>query len=830
MSSGDAEETAAVLSFERFVDSAQFGSDHLPAELRGAATVRPAELVGFESDGKLLFARDVAGANHRAHTIIELWDPDPRHPRLSCVFCDPDGVSVVVSASINDRRTVLAFTKAEHQSATSSEVYECIVVEIERVQRQRYEVTQKSGNFQKLQFLPSDSNGRTARFLYVVARERIELYTIDLCQVVHDDRKVTAIASSPHLQTPFCRQFSWYHWDPQHQLLFILQQKGDESMLTRIHLPAKRTKISLPIALPQRFALRPLTSRWCAAQRRLRNVITPVIVEETLNLCVQKVPEAGASSVDMIVLSVGNQQYCEFTIDLSLGHRPGVVLCASIADMLVLLIPGDWVLFLDCGAVDECRAIAQFVTGIPQVAGKRDRAFPVTPILHRNRGQIVVDSETSLVLTLEMVESALLASALHQMAADVPHFLYIAIVKLHNLKLAYAIIRALFVRSPQHVTSDLLREALVAGSYELMRSGKHDARLLRLVPSSYAAPITKAAKWKPFPQRNSSAAAGGVRRYVHRRSTSVGSAAALQPPSGAACSVRGSPVTLASSGIEGWSPLKAFVSLFSTKRPSFDRGSYEDSFVRHVLSVYPKESANTVNGLARALRDAQRTTAERLLDELLTFTEDSDLSKLQVLLSFYSAVLELQYETPANFGLELLKTTLATMSPATAWAMIDSCVVPVSDSMILHTLEASPELQRPENAELRLNLISRLSTREAALRELHKLPVCADERLEATLGALSGALGDQLERGGDDAIVAPASISPYALPVEMLSRTLVGLTEHRDAAVASAAADAATLFLEMRKDRALRLSEERARQAAARESGAVPPVFSGSGW
>ncbi|PFX31262.1 gamma-secretase-activating protein-like isoform X2 [Stylophora pistillata] len=192
-------------------------------------------LVGQEKDNSIILTWIDIGPNGRKAepkvTYFGLYEPSQRHLKRLFVY---DKEVVVTGASVNQERTLLAFTIAEQcygssddpSSSHSPAIYTSFLAEI-RGQNCIYSFFNARHTFQKVQFLYGDyagygsSSKKESHMLFLHHKEAIGLYHFPMARF---GDKGMIMSDQPRIQQ-VADEFFWAEWDCRNQRLYIVYPK-----------------------------------------------------------------------------------------------------------------------------------------------------------------------------------------------------------------------------------------------------------------------------------------------------------------------------------------------------------------------------------------------------------------------------------------------------------------------------------------------------------------------------------------------------------------------------------------------------------------------------
>ncbi|XP_052285833.1 protein pigeon-like isoform X10 [Dreissena polymorpha] len=204
---------------------------------------RGVHLLNQEKDGGIIFTwEEVSEANEGSLvTHFGLYNAVSKNFQVIHVYNQP--VSVV-SASVNQSQTLLAFTTVSRNSTSSSterstgkETYNAYLAEIKAANPRVFSLNLERHTFIKVQFLFEDKPVEKETYMLVMLhRESIGLYKIPLARAANG----MVMRGQPNTEQ-IGKKFVWCQWDSSTQTLFYIHKRKDPNnqrppMLTCIQL------------------------------------------------------------------------------------------------------------------------------------------------------------------------------------------------------------------------------------------------------------------------------------------------------------------------------------------------------------------------------------------------------------------------------------------------------------------------------------------------------------------------------------------------------------------------------------------------------------------
>ncbi|XP_006822463.1 gamma-secretase-activating protein-like [Saccoglossus kowalevskii] len=226
-------------------------------------------IIGQERNGEILYTWlgtppfDKTGDNQEV-TYIGLYDQTTKEN--SVIFIHEQKVCIV-GCSINQEKTLIAFTSLDNADFTSQDssrpfanIYKSFLAEVQP-QNRIFSLNVERRNLLRCQFLYSKLKGfsevpsKEAHMLFFLHKESIGLYKISLARMGH---KGVVMSGQPRTKQ-IVKKFLWSQWDAYTQRLYFLQRRkkkteqGDDVLLTCYEFKEHflfETVLNLPLCLP----------------------------------------------------------------------------------------------------------------------------------------------------------------------------------------------------------------------------------------------------------------------------------------------------------------------------------------------------------------------------------------------------------------------------------------------------------------------------------------------------------------------------------------------------------------------------------------------------
>ncbi|KAK3579419.1 hypothetical protein CHS0354_029728 [Potamilus streckersoni] len=205
----------------------------LPSPLKREYSIR---VLNQEKDGCLLYTWDEITAWSQSVNVTHFGQYDPDTQRHQVLYIYNQCVHVV-SASINQQRTLLAFTTYDKNGEvgrtvdvskrSSKGIYSVFLAEIKAKNARVFSLNLERPMFLKAQFLYIDSDSdKESRMIVFLHRESVGLYSIPLTRVLE---KGIVMRGQPKTEQ-IVKKFVWCQWDAVNQRLFYIyfRSRGDE--------------------------------------------------------------------------------------------------------------------------------------------------------------------------------------------------------------------------------------------------------------------------------------------------------------------------------------------------------------------------------------------------------------------------------------------------------------------------------------------------------------------------------------------------------------------------------------------------------------------------
>eukprot|EP01102_Stenamoeba_stenopodia_P018625 TRINITY_DN6861_c0_g1_i3.p1 TRINITY_DN6861_c0_g1~~TRINITY_DN6861_c0_g1_i3.p1 ORF type:complete len:724 (-),score=140.28 TRINITY_DN6861_c0_g1_i3:90-2261(-) len=446
-------------------------------------------IVGQERDGSILVARDgYDQATLTRRTYIDLYDTNTRE--LHTLY-KHDKVVDCVGCSVNEQRTLFAFTiltkekkpsdnDASHivTDVESEDVFQSYIVEIHE-NGKRYELNIRNSTVQRVQFVHGMSKAKKSYVLFILDKEFIHLYQI----ATQQKRNVVKIASQPMLFHLVNKKFLWAEWDYRRSCLQVLSHrvpaKEPQDCVLRCHFFSE-TECRLLYEIPLSIKLPSYISEFDRNNRPFYGVDKRAVAPSAnylqivhlrgngVCLCQQHIPhpsgvQSQTSEIKVSIYILHHKLKLDFDIPLN-NFDPVVasktrIYFDSIADMLLLFIPGHHFQLIDCGSEHEpCLSItksgSEFAPFLPNSTTSSSTSGPVEPsvivpfgvfsspfpsqtsTVADLRGKSLLDSKTGICYEFTLAREALLDTFSYTPSELQLQALHLAITHMNDTELA----------------------------------------------------------------------------------------------------------------------------------------------------------------------------------------------------------------------------------------------------------------------------------------------------------------------------------------------------------------------------------------------------------
>eukprot|EP01102_Stenamoeba_stenopodia_P018626 TRINITY_DN6861_c0_g1_i4.p1 TRINITY_DN6861_c0_g1~~TRINITY_DN6861_c0_g1_i4.p1 ORF type:complete len:887 (-),score=163.41 TRINITY_DN6861_c0_g1_i4:90-2750(-) len=685
-------------------------------------------IVGQERDGSILVARDgYDQATLTRRTYIDLYDTNTRE--LHTLY-KHDKVVDCVGCSVNEQRTLFAFTiltkekkpsdnDASHivTDVESEDVFQSYIVEIHE-NGKRYELNIRNSTVQRVQFVHGMSKAKKSYVLFILDKEFIHLYQI----ATQQKRNVVKIASQPMLFHLVNKKFLWAEWDYRRSCLQVLSHrvpaKEPQDCVLRCHFFSE-TECRLLYEIPLSIKLPSYISEFDRNNRPFYGVDKRAVAPSAnylqivhlrgngVCLCQQHIPhpsgvQSQTSEIKVSIYILHHKLKLDFDIPLN-NFDPVVasktrIYFDSIADMLLLFIPGHHFQLIDCGSEHEpCLSItksgSEFAPFLPNSTTSSSTSGPVEPsvivpfgvfsspfpsqtsTVADLRGKSLLDSKTGICYEFTLAREALLDTFSYTPSELQLQALHLAITHMNDTELVDQIMMFMCQECPQNISTALFKEFLIGCPYmELKHTLNMEQRLLDILPITTLESLKEGTQYK----RITCTQLHGYHVVPHatklcvkkenipkdktRRLTFENMSTFSSPNDKALMAVKSTPTSPMRKFFSGWmfddglpEPAHSDSDEDCVYSGNLNRNQVIDYIATHINNCFPKDNAQKCRIWARKHQIEQEKKVNKLFNYIhqKRNLDDDDkysaMTEFQLLELLYYATEELCYPFPKGF-------------------------------------------------------------------------------------------------------------------------------------------------------------------------------------
>eukprot|EP00002_Diphylleia_rotans_P005225 TRINITY_DN1433_c0_g1_i4.p1 TRINITY_DN1433_c0_g1~~TRINITY_DN1433_c0_g1_i4.p1 ORF type:complete len:838 (+),score=132.32 TRINITY_DN1433_c0_g1_i4:77-2590(+) len=516
-------------------DSRSNHSSGLTEEMLDEFDTNPMEelrisLIARRPDGTVIFARDVKDQVSGVFTELCLFHPEERLYAQLYQFRE---AVFLTSASLSPENNLLAFTTASRNfiDDTYEDMYESSIVDVSKNGLVLMK-TKKTPELQRLEFLDQHY------FLFIQDKEFIYVYQVaSLIRLVYEIR--TKCKNPRQTLAPskiISKKHIWFEWKPIRNILYVLHSTSEKHFFQNSRLAIEQEYIlqgyrfidpphpeliletSLQLTIP-RLAKKPLIYigsnhtplLWMSGRSSPDLMMTIVEMKSGLHLCRQELLDTGHTSFaglrcSIFILnrrSLLNVSIPIYSIETS-ALRKTHVFFGAISDQLLLYIPGQYFQLLDCGFDHACSEGLVF-------SDKEETSFDVMSdwegcprllapcgILKTSSRDVndfesydscFIDTYGNTIYEYYLNRETILSLFQHENTDFHVKALHLAITHLQDQELVEQIVMKVCQEHPENFTPELIKEYLIAFSYQNVKEMKMPLHLLRLLPISSITPL-----------------------------------------------------------------------------------------------------------------------------------------------------------------------------------------------------------------------------------------------------------------------------------------------------------------------------------------------------
>ncbi|KAJ5070151.1 gamma-secretase-activating protein [Anaeramoeba ignava] len=458
-------------------------------------------LVGYSTQGQLLIARDSKDIDGEMKTFIDVLDISPNkrtniykhYKRFTCV-----------SASLNYNHSILALTTSVQNEETSyngiqsikQNYYQSYIVILGN-KAQIIETSAQNKLFQTTFFLPHQHGKKYDSFIFILDRSMI-----NICRIYFKYKSNERIFHKITSKKEISNGFVWYEYNPIRKRLFFIKNKGPFYELVGWLFHSRPTKLQttwvldIPFyynenrVIPLKYDHNFFTTGF-NSPNNFTNLKTISISNNITCLCFQVLSEnLSDNNLKIIHISVWILERNErLDLEIPLNNcslefiQKVHVFFGAIDELLLLYIPGIYILFLDCSSIHDTSdslllTDPQYTTSIEKMTDPKDSNPANISAIYTNIPQkesqklttpmenYLIDQKTLLIYSYRFDRNQLInlvKSKSNQIFCQ--QVLHIAFIHIRDQRFFSSILMHLCLESPESISQLFMKEYIVGATF-----------------------------------------------------------------------------------------------------------------------------------------------------------------------------------------------------------------------------------------------------------------------------------------------------------------------------------------------------------------------------